>query len=69
MTIVKTDQCKNQGAHHWVIDTASGPISKGRCKKCKVTREFFNSIFTNNQHITLAKEVPDAERDQDETHP
>ncbi len=30
-------------AHHWVIDTPAGPLSKGRCKLCGLDREFRNS--------------------------
>ena len=30
-------------AHHWVIDTPAGPLSKGRCKLCGQDREFRNS--------------------------
>ena len=31
-------------AHHWVIDTATGPKSEGTCKKCGETKSFSNSI-------------------------
>ncbi len=34
-------------AHHWVIDIAEGPSSKGTCKKCGETRPFSNSIEKN----------------------
>ena len=30
--------------HHWVIQTADGPVSLGVCKNCFETREFKNSI-------------------------
>ena len=32
--------------HHWVIETASGNPngSTGKCKKCKLTQVFYNSI-------------------------
>ena len=30
-------------AHHWVIDSANGPYSEGRCQRCGETREFRNS--------------------------
>jgi hypothetical protein len=29
--------------HHWIIDTAQGPTSAGRCKLCGARREFFNN--------------------------
>ncbi|MBI4233242.1 MAG: hypothetical protein HY686_02250 [Chloroflexi bacterium] len=31
-------------AHYWVIDTPSGPTSKGVCKLCGAVREFRNSL-------------------------
>jgi hypothetical protein len=30
--------------HWWLLETASGPISVGRCKHCGETKEFRNSI-------------------------
>ena len=35
-----------QCIHHWVIETAQGHPggSKGKCKKCKITQLFYNSI-------------------------
>ena len=34
-----TAQC----AHHWIIETPDGPISKGKCQLCGEEREFNNS--------------------------
>ncbi len=34
-----TTQC----AHHWIIETATGPVSKGMCRLCGAGREFKNS--------------------------
>ena len=34
-----TTQC----AHHWIIETADGPVSKGECQLCGENREFSNS--------------------------
>jgi hypothetical protein len=28
--------------HHWVIDSAEGPTSRGRCKLCGSERSFLN---------------------------
>ena len=36
----------NHCPHHWIIETANGPISKGKCKLCRVEREFNNSVAT-----------------------
>ena len=30
--------------HHWVIEEANGPTSKGRCKKCKKVKQHTNYI-------------------------
>ena len=30
--------------HHWVIEPANGPISRGVCQRCYESREFNNSI-------------------------
>jgi len=30
--------------HHWVIEAASGPISRGRCRVCGAEKEFQNYI-------------------------
>lgn len=48
-----TESCK----HHWKIEEANGPISKGQCIKpaCGATREFRNwlpetDFVTNTEH-------------------
>jgi hypothetical protein len=30
--------------HHWVIDMAKGPVSKGRCEVCGTSKEFPNFL-------------------------
>jgi hypothetical protein len=30
--------------HHWVIEPANGPVSRGVCKLCQEVRDFGNSI-------------------------
>ena len=30
-------------AHHWMIETSQGPMSKGVCRLCGENREFNNS--------------------------
>ncbi len=32
--------------HHWEIESANGPISKGTCRVCGEEREFNNSVET-----------------------
>ena len=34
-----TTQC----AHHWIIETPDGPLSKGVCRLCGEERDFNNS--------------------------
>ncbi|MBI1984849.1 MAG: hypothetical protein HYS60_01920 [Candidatus Wildermuthbacteria bacterium] len=31
-------------AHHWLIDTPQGPVSKGICKQCGKEAEFKNAL-------------------------
>ena len=44
-------------AHHWIIDPASGPESKGRCKKCGAEMVFQNywndEVFKENTNFLL----------------
>ncbi len=35
--------------HHWIIETANGPISRGVCQICLESREFKNSIFDTDR--------------------
>ena len=47
-------------AHHWIIETPDGPVSKGRCKLCSKVREFSNSVetsggWTNRGQVTRDK--------------
>jgi len=36
-------QVKRECGHYWLIESPSGPISKGRCKFCGAEKEFSNS--------------------------
>ena len=29
--------------HHWVIELATAPKSKGRCKRCRIIKTFSNT--------------------------
>jgi len=40
--------------HHWVIETANGPTSHGRCKICGAERDFFNTV----EDAQMPKEEP-----------
>lgn len=35
-----TRGCSRGHCHYWVVETPSGPISRGVCKFCGLTREF-----------------------------
>ena len=35
--------------HHWVIEAANGPISRGECQVCHEGKEFKNSITDANR--------------------
>ena len=37
--------------HHWLIETPTGPVSRGRCKLCGEERDFSNSIETRGHEL------------------
>ncbi len=37
---VPQEQC----IHHWLIDPAHGPVSRGTCKVCGEEKDFLNAI-------------------------
>ena len=41
---VLEEQTKPACRHHWVIETAHGPVSWGVCQVCHEGKEFQNSI-------------------------
>ncbi len=41
---VVEEQTEPTCRHHWVIETANGPISWGECQICHEGKEFHNSI-------------------------
>lgn len=48
---------KSPCRHHWVIETAAGPDSKGRCKFCRAEKVFANymPMTTPRDYVTLHK--------------
>jgi len=45
--------------HHWVIDPAYGPTSKGKCKRCGTVKLFYNTYSSNLvNHIQLPETAP-----------
>lgn len=42
--INKESTVKEQCHHHWVIESASGPTSRGVCRLCGTVKEFSNRL-------------------------
>ena len=40
----KTNMATQECPHHWIIEAADGPVSRGICKLCKLVREFKNTV-------------------------
>ena len=40
--ICKKNNLKRSCIHYWVIESASGPVSRGTCSSCGAEREFKN---------------------------
>lgn len=38
--VIAVSQCQ----HHWIIDSAEGPISQGVCQNCHEIKDFQNSL-------------------------
>tara|TARA_Y100000296_G_C5071984_1_gene205357 strand:+ start:343 stop:594 length:252 start_codon:yes stop_codon:yes gene_type:complete len=50
------DVTRKKCIHHWVIETANGPTSKGVCGGCGAAKDFDNSIkMPEVNHISLEK--------------
>lgn len=60
-------EAKETCHHFWVIDSASGPTSKGRCKRCGATKDFFNSFpeapVPSHGDVLDLPEMPELELD------
>ncbi|MDO8567414.1 MAG: hypothetical protein Q7R57_01715 [Dehalococcoidales bacterium] len=53
---VQHPEVKGECHHFWLIDSAKGPTSRGRCKVCGATREFYNAI--PEPEAVVKKHVP-----------
>jgi hypothetical protein len=63
---------ENQCRHHWIIDSAEGPLSKGVCKHCGAENYFHNSFSGPSNEGRKANrlelaEIPNDEPDGDES--
>ena len=47
--------------HHWIIEPANGPISRGVCRNCHESKEFRNSIVDPNRDFHDQKQAARAE--------
>ena len=61
---------KNQCHHYWEIEVANGPKSRGVCRICGESRDFFNSVpdFSTLKRNTNPLDLPqmaDVELDED----
>lgn len=41
--------------HHWIIEPANGPISRGVCRNCLASKEFKNSIVDPDRDFHESK--------------
>jgi len=48
---------KKDCVHHWEIAPASGGDSQGKCKKCKLVKNFSNSGWDNSKTTWNVKSV------------
>jgi hypothetical protein len=54
-----TTQPKSKNCvHHWIVDPADGPTSRGHCKYCGSKRSFANSTETADEELVRAGEAP-----------
>lgn len=69
----RTSKCQ----HRWVIETPHGATSRGRCKRCGISKRFPNAAddaitrsgglgrWSANRGASRPKEIALSERDQD----
>jgi hypothetical protein len=41
---VKTQTQQEACRHYWVIEVANGPVSRGQCKYCGASKDFYNTF-------------------------
>jgi hypothetical protein len=60
---------KSTCVHHWLIEPAVGPISRGVCKLCGEQKDFYNILDdfqTNEEIIIRSGEARPSEEDTDD---
>lgn len=61
------EQTATQCKHHWIIETAQGPVSRGVCRLCGAVKEFYNSPPETSLFLKRRPPVPElAELDKEE---
>ncbi len=57
---VQERESREECRHHWIIETADGPVSRGICKLCGAKKEFSNSLpdFTTVRRHSSVFELP-----------
>jgi hypothetical protein len=40
----RTETAAQECRHHWVIDSAKGPVSSGKCRACGLEKQFKNYL-------------------------
>ena len=48
----------NDCVHHWIVEPAGGPKSRGRCKYCGSQRSFSNSTETALEEVMKLEDSP-----------
>ena len=67
--ITARDTCR----HHWKIEEAQGPTSRGVCKLCGMEREFLNTIpedhpvLARDKSVLKLPELPDVKFDEEKS--
>ena len=68
--LLEEDNNEDKCSHFWDIESANGPSSQGKCRRCGKTRDFFNAfpdfnpLNRRNSPLDLPK-MPDVNVDED----
>lgn len=52
--------------HHWIIESANGPLSRGYCRNCNEQKKFENSVAQFTWAGRLQKEYEDEEKEKED---
>jgi hypothetical protein len=51
MPNMETQECQ----HHWLVEAANGPVSRGISKLCQLVREFKNTVGVHKWNLRPPK--------------